>query len=65
MRAVSLSSARISVHTGTWSHDVNQAKLLPLDKVINTAPFFADIILFTTLLVVSQFSDLKEKFDAP
>ncbi|KAG0555451.1 hypothetical protein KC19_12G170000 [Ceratodon purpureus] len=33
LRAVSLSSARISVHSGTWSHDVNQAKLLPSDKV--------------------------------
>lgn len=33
LSAVSLSSARIIVHSGTWSHDVNQAKLLPSDKV--------------------------------
>ncbi|CAK9235934.1 unnamed protein product [Sphagnum troendelagicum] len=33
LQAVSASSAKICVHCGTWSHDIDQAKLLPASKV--------------------------------
>ncbi len=37
LKAVSASSAKICVHCGTWSHDIDQAKLLPASKVVTCA----------------------------
>lgn len=57
LSAVSLSSARIIVHSGTWSHDVNQAKLLPSDKVTKTAPF--PFFFFAFLFFISLGAQLR------